>query len=223
MIVDMYGQVLNSARPNLLMDTADAEIRATSGAELVVVQGLPERVDLVKFGQSYRKLTDAVACVTAIPTTTAPHALWNGEPAGGKSYVIDSIGWTCTTSAAAASMFAMLCQIDRTFYTAGQATKDTATLVAPMNGRGAAGVSGPSKAVSSHTVTVISDGWTAVGNQQVTALTATVGMQLFQQLQGLWIVPPGALFCAAIIAVNTTAAGQLSVYWHEVQLPNLLS
>ena len=75
--------------------------------------------ELTRRGTTFGKLTDAVAAIaTAIPTTTAAHTLWNGEPIGGKCYIIDSLTWYCITSTGAASSFGMLACLNPTVVTA---------------------------------------------------------------------------------------------------------
>jgi hypothetical protein len=180
----------------------------------IVTQDLPERTEVVRLGNSWAIRTAEVACVTAVPTTTAPHYLWNGEPAGGKSYIIDNLGWMCTTSAGAASMFAMLVCLNVLPLTSAPATAD-ALEIASLNGRNYSG-----KAKTGHTATVIDDKWWPLGNVvNSNALTATVGCSIWQFVEGSIIVPPGYLLNLACIAVNATAKGKFVIQYHEVQLP----
>jgi hypothetical protein len=173
-------------------------------------------------GGSFVLRTPEVACVTAVPTTTAPFTLWNGEAqpsatfplhAGGLVYVIDAIGWLCTTSAGAASMFQLLALIPKLPVAA---QPDTAgTLV--INGQSGQPYSGLAKV--SVTVTVVDDGWFSAGNKAETPLTATGGLGLEVAFEGGLIVPPGHLLALACLAVNTTAKGKFMIRYHEVELP----
>jgi len=198
-----------------LPEGQEAYPQMTPRAELLVAQATPEFMELIRQGNSWQKLSDAVACVTAVPTTTAAHTLWNGEPAGGKSYVIQGLSWMCTTSAAAATKFGAVVQIDNSLYAAVPATADTAVAINSLNGKGA--YSG--RARSSHTVTVVDKGWMPLGGSIETALTATVGAALDIPINGGIILPPQMLLCVSVVAVNTTALGQLSFRWTELQLP----
>ena len=190
------------------------QLSVNPNGDLLVAQSMAALAELVRQGESWSKLSDEVACVTAIPTTTAAHALWNGEPQGGKSYIIDSLGWQCVTSAAAASKFAMMVMIDNKFYTAQPSTADTAVAIASRSGRGAY----TGRAKSSKTVTVVDNGWMSVGNSIETALTATGGAQLEAVLNGSLILQPQQLLCVAVVAVNTTATGKVSFRWSEQQM-----
>lgn len=211
-------RVRNTAVRNLPADGMSEQPDINNRGESVVAQGLPERTEIVRLGGSFVKLSDAVACVTAIPTTAAPHYLWNGEPANGKSYVVDSLNWQCSTSAGAASMFSMLACLSILPVTAQPATADTAATVSTLNGRKYGG-----RAQTSHTVTIVDDKWWPLGLPfHSGALTATVGAQLEVPVNGLIIIPPGCGLSVAVLAVNTTALGRLAYRWHEVQLPVLI-
>ena len=186
---------------------------------LLASQDLPERTEIVRLGDSWAKQTDAVAAVTALPTTTAAHTLWNGEPPGAtaKTYVIDAIGWVCTTSNAAASRFTMVVCNNILPVTAVPATSDTQATVSTLNGRPY-----PGRAKTSHTVTVVNDLWWPIGQSAETALSATVGASLWVDVRGLLQVQPGGLLGVSIIAQSTTAVGRLVYVWHEVPLPERL-
>lgn len=187
-----------------------------------VVQGLPPRTELTRIGGSYVIRTPEVACVTAVPTTTAPFAFWNGEAQpsatfptspGGLVYVIDAIGWLCTTSAGAASMFQLLALIPK-LPTAAQPDTAGTLVIDGLSGQPYAGL-----AKVSATVTVVDDGWFSLGNKIETPLTATGGAGLEVPAEGGIIIPPGHLLALAILAVNTTAKGKFMIRYHEVELP----
>ena len=100
------GNLRSLVVPTLTNEGQPAPLYVDPRGAALVSQDLPERAEIARLGGTVIMRTDEVACVTAVPTTTAAHTLWNGESAGGKSYVIDRITWTCTTSNAAASSFA---------------------------------------------------------------------------------------------------------------------
>ena len=175
--------------------------------------------ELTRRGTTFGKLTDAVAAIaTAIPTTTAAHTLWNGEPIGGKCYIIDSLTWYCITSTGAASSFGMLACLNPTAVTAQPATADTLTKVTSMNGRVYTGA-----AVTSHTVTVVDDGWWPLNVQTAFpgAGTVTGGLTLHAAIDGRIILPPQRLLCVSVSTVGTTATGNLFVRWSEQTVENL--
>src|SRR3990167_4890132 len=92
------GVVRRGGRPNY-GDGAREAPGLTPGGDLLVAAGLPPLAALVALGDSYwARTTTAAAPVTAIPTDAALIGLWNGEPDGGKSYVIDSVFCVITTA-----------------------------------------------------------------------------------------------------------------------------
>jgi hypothetical protein len=212
------GYVRSTTIPAYAQGSSNS-LQLTERGELLIAEGLPRLVDLVRQGSSWVKLTDEVACVNAaLPTTTAPHTIWNGEPAGGKTYIIDRLNWTCTTSAGAAGHFSMCCMLNAATAATQVATADTATAVTVLDGKAYSG-----NLKTSHTCTVVNDGWFTVGGVFETALTATVGCQLDVLLPTPVLLRPGGRFSVGVVAVNATAKGILSVFGHEIQLPVVLS
>src|SRR5512146_1524614 len=106
------GNLRSLVVPTYTGESLPSSVGINPRGAVITTQDLPPRAELTRFGNSVVHRTDEVACVTAIPTTTAPHTFWNGEANGGKSYVIDRLVWTCTTSAAAASAFSLVAVVN---------------------------------------------------------------------------------------------------------------
>lgn len=197
-------------------------LHTTPRGDLIVAQGSSYRAEGTRLGQRWGKLTDAVASIaTAIPTTTAAHSLWNGEAAGGKSYVMESVTAMCITSAGAASGFGMVGMLNVLPVAAVPSTADTLVKVTSMNGR-----LYPGRAKSSHTVTVVDDGWWPMPlNNTFTLGTGTVSgsLVLHAPLDGSVIVPPGCLFNISMCTLGTTATFNTFFVWREEQIYNQLS
>lgn len=166
-----------------------------------------------RFVASPGVIANAQIPVADMPTTAAAYALWNGEPAGGKSYVIDAISFhqASGTAGAGASLLA------------GVASAAQAAAVA--NGAGvvvksASGSSLGTKATFGEAITLAgAPAWMTVGgNQEPT--TAGVGSgQPLTMIAGLFIVPPGYCLGLNILApVGTTSKFGISVMWHEIEL-----
>ncbi len=190
--------------------------------DLITAQGSAYRAEGTRLGLRYGKLTDAVATIaTAVPTTTAAHTLWNGEAAGGKSYVLESVTWLSITSAAAASGFGLVGCLNVLPLTAQPSTADTLTKVTSMNGKVYGG-----RAKSSKTVTVVDDGWWPLPITTTFTLgTGTVSGSLIMHapIDGGVIIPPGCVFGASALSVGTTATGNMFFVWREEQIYNQLS
>jgi hypothetical protein len=210
--MDTQALVQNLVQPQY-GELVDAALTVNPQGHQLTAQGQPQNTDVVRQGLSYMLKSALVACVTALPTTTASQHIWNGEALGGKSLVIDGIGWTCTTSAAAASMFSMAYMIPVLGVTANPSTTDTLT-ISGLSGRAYTGA-----VAMGHTSTVVNSGWVGIGpTVHSGALTATVGIQIWQELASPIIIPPNKLLCLACTAVNTTAVGFFSLRVHERQL-----
>ena len=185
----------------------------TPRGEQLFALGMPGRTELARIGAYYTLKSAAIACQTALPTTTAPISLWNGAAVGSNScIVIDGITWTCTTSAAAASSFSLAVCLGRANVTTQPATTDT-RVVATNNGKTYAG-----NIQMSHTVTITDDNWVPIGGTFTTALTATVGSSVDVPIDGAIIIPPQRLLSLTCIAANTTAAGLFAVRFAELVL-----
>jgi hypothetical protein len=156
-----------------------------------------------------------IAPVAALPTTAAHFALWNGEPAGGKTYTITAVGFTCTTSAAAALVQQLL----------ALNTGAVQPLISGTAGKGPRGTDGlgdgtRAAALGAVTLTasqVAGGVWHPVGpSVNGAAATATIGMGSYQLVRGLYTVPPGGLFCLAVLcSAAGSAKNQLYVNWEE--------
>src|SRR6266851_5898046 len=72
---------------------------------LLIAQHLPIHAERVRRGNSWWVLGAAAAPVAALPTTVAQNSLWNGEAAGGKILVIDSLILLVATSQTVAGGF----------------------------------------------------------------------------------------------------------------------
>lgn len=212
------GNLRSLVVPTYTNESGPATIGVDPRGAILASQDLPERAELARLGGTVIMRTDEVACVTAIPTTTAAHTLWNGESAGGKSYVIDRVTWTCTTSNAAASAFSLVAVVNKTATATVPATADTQAQTVYTTGKGYAG-----KAKTSHAVTVVDDVWFPIGISFVTALTATVGSQLDAPINGMIVLAPGYVMGVSCVAQSTTGKGKLAFWFHEVQIPTVTS
>jgi len=195
-----------------LTDQLKIDAQATPRGEIIVVQGMPERAELVRMGNSWQgQLSTHVAPLAAVPTTTSGLTLYNGEPAGGKSYILEAAYAWCDTSIAATSVLALFGMLNST----KQSNVQTGALaIKSLNGKPNYGGKGTLTAGA----TVTNEGWLPVGNSQPSSGTTTVGLSVYAAMEGLFIVPPQCAF--SLHALAEAAAGDvfLGLIWHEVQL-----
>jgi hypothetical protein len=160
----------------------------------------------------------AIAPVAAIPTTAAQFALWNGESAGGKSYTILSVGFTGIASAGAALVTQLLVHCSPAAWPVISGT-------AANGPKATDGIVGGSKAVVASAVTLTTGQrdsaiWHPVGpSVNGGAATATISMGSYQQVRGIYVLPPGGILSLAVLcSAAGSATNQLYVNWQEEQL-----
>ena len=212
----IYAWVRNLVTPNWA--DGNAQVAINNRGDLCVAQGLPERHDLVRLGNSYFSIGTAVAPVAAVPTTAAHFALYNNEAPGGKSYVIDFIGTQIAVSAAAAIQIGLWAILQPPGATANQGgTVNIYSLSGAPLYRG----KGNTKVSPTITTPGVSAGvWMPVGNSLVIANTADLMGSIESPVQGRYVLPPGGTFG---LATSCDSAGSATctpwIVWHEVQMP----
>ena len=215
MLIKIAGRVRGLFAGNYPENREDEQAHVNSRGDLIMVQGLPAKAEIVRMGDSWQVINaTGVTALTALPTTAAALVLWNGEPASGKSYVIDSAAVDCrvvdVTQIGTLSLFAMMNKTPVT------APTDAALTIRSLIGKTYGG-----KARTVVGATVVNDGWFPCGS------TVPVGPTLAGQvwkthdadLRGFYIVPPGGAFNIHAVQVGGGASACFfTLRWHEVQL-----
>jgi hypothetical protein len=185
--------------------------------ELVTAAGLPPKTELARLGDTWTcsiATASAFTFVNAWPTTRGELVLYNGESAGGKSYVVESAWIVNITSQAAAQPYCLLAQL----VPVGVAPTDDATQL--IYGRaGKTAYSGRAKrAVANTTAGQIANKWEIIGNAAVSPMTTNLGNAIYVDLYGGWVVPPGGVLALAGVAGTAAGTAILGVTWSEVKL-----
>lgn len=212
LVSDLLGIVRGKNEP--LLDQpggSPSPLVVNPRGDLSVVQGLPPNAELVRMRSSYVAIAvTAVAPVVALPTTTAQLTLWNGENDGGKIYVIDSVIYYTTVSAAAATNVGLLCCMN-----VGKKTAPTGAITP----KGLAGHAYRGSGLVAVGATITDDSWHPLGDSVIGA-ASQIGTTVEVPVDGLYIIPPGHMFSLAGVANTvTTITGRCGIRWHEVQLP----
>ena len=215
MLVRAAGRVRGLFAGNYAENREDEQFHLNSRGDAIYAQGLPELAELVRLGDSWQVITvTGTAALTALPTTVPGLRLWNGEPAGGKCYVIDSVvadqRVIDTTQSGGLSLFAMMNKPPIA------APTDLALAIRSPLGKTYGGKARTIVSVA------VDDGWYPHGTTASTAPTA-VGGSVWSvheaKLFGLYIVVPGSAFSIQAVKVGSgTAAVFFTIRWHEVQL-----
>lgn len=184
--------------------------------ELLVAYGLPPYTEMARKGQGWSVMTtSAVAALVVRPSTVANVELWNGEAAGGLSYIIDRSFFHNLVSTAVNSNAIPYYQV-----TASKAAPSTASLaVAGNTGKQTYG----GKAIVAIGTTVIASGWFPFPlspNYIGPNAAAPGGGDGSGRTEGRIIVPPGSSLCLHMVASIVGDTFNQGVSWFEELLTN---
>ncbi len=191
---------------------------------LAVVQGLPERSELVRQGNSWVAMplvAQASTLLVAQPTTAFATALVNNDLS--KSYIIDRVFYFGVTAMAAAQPAGMIYAIVPNGNPIPTLTGTVLVAAGINNLNGKAGAYAGSAVIKgAGAITalpaVTAGAWYPLGNCVVAAPTTNLGIILEAQCYGKYVIRPGASFL--MNAIGGTAAGTfgMGVEWHEAQV-----
>lgn len=197
----------------------DEQLALSGQLELMVAPGASPYGEIVRIGRAFViNDTVAVAAVVAIPTTAIGFCIYNGEPDGGRSYVIDWVAAqnvVSTAVVAQAQIIACLGQVREAIPT------NSAMVVKKLNG---VGPGSDSKVLSVLTTalpgtTGIAANWFPLGmSAQKPGSGTTPGYGCYAPVDGRIIVAPGRYFAVHVLA---NVVGETFVHWiawHERQL-----
>ena len=194
----------------------DEQLHVNPRGDLIIAQAMPEQAELVRLGNSYQAAYETgLASLTALPTTTAGLSIYNGEPANGALYVIDSFGsWEGVVDATQTDYTAIFANQQ---IAGGSFTKPTASTITTQSLSGRAAYGG--NAIIAAAATVVNTGWFphACPTGSVTAVAGGIWKVNEVPVRGLYCVKPGGMF--SISSVKGTAAALQQFYfirWHEV-------
>ncbi len=194
----------------------DRPMESDSDGNLLVSQGMPPGVEMSRLGSGWSAIaTAAIAALVVRPGTAAAFTLWNGEAAGGKSYVIDRLFTHNLVSTAAIHRFGIWACVHPPGMAAPgidiarSATNLTGNTGKTYNGQGQVGVA----------ETVVDNGWYPWGNGgEITVTNLTPGSHADVEVGGRLIIPPSGGISLHVVAgvVGDTFVSGLS--WYEVLL-----
>lgn len=222
MEIKMLGRVRTLWRDmNFAQNSEDTQLHVTHRGDQFQVPGIPgDLVYTVIQGGSFQVAHQTgVAALTALPTTTAALTLYNGEPDGGKCYIIESFGtWEAVTDATQNNTSVLFACMN-----VGKTTVVTDTLASSVRSPIGNKYGGLAKIASG--ATIVNDGWFAHSKIPVVptvfAGTLWVANEVQPQTKGWYIVPPGRQFNVQIVKSVAAAAAQQFhfIRWHEMILP----
>ena len=182
---------------------------------LKTAQYEPDRALLSAAGRRYyggcQVIASGIAPVAAIPTTTATLFLWNGEAAGGASYVIEELNYALGSGTAAAGAALMVC-VTNIAQSAPSAASNYASQSCSDGSRA-------TRAVWGTAITVATSAWKIASSSfQLAAANVGQGGDPYRP-NGALVIPPGyGLGIAILSGTGTSPLYSLSALWSEVQL-----
>jgi hypothetical protein len=224
----MAGEMKILGRIRKLLEAVDAETPGgdpreatlTQQLEQLVVAGAPAFQEYTRVGRSlWTGTTAAIAAVVAIPTTAHMLALYNNEPDGGLSYVMDFVAAQNVVSTAVASQAQILVNIGQIRETA---PTDAALSIKKLNGLGG-GTPTRARTILNATAlpatTGLAANWLPWGyNAGKPGAAATPGYGIWSPIEGRIIVPPGRYFAMHVLANVVGETFVAFMGWHELQL-----
>lgn len=199
--------------------------RQTGQQQLGLTELGNERVEL--FGADYAQLAKArriycattgagtaIAPVTAMPTTTATWALFNGEDAGGKSYALLS-AFCYSVSGTLGLGMSLLGAVATAAVTGTKPTSYASSAFSSLSG----GAAGASKGIFASAVTMVgTPAWAVLAaRDQVSAIS--VGSGLTADVRGMLLIPPQYVGALTVLApAGTVALFGVGFVWAELEL-----
>lgn len=194
----------------------DEEFHITPMGGLLIAEGLPERAEIVRHGDSWQMISAAFTALTAVPTTAGTLTLWNGEPGDGKVYVIDSVAITkviidVTTN----DLFTLWMQCIKSPMAA---PADAGLVKVSLSGKTNYG----GRARSVATSTTLANNWINYGNSPpgATAIAGSAWQQLDYSPHNKCVIVPGGACTIHVSEITATASTfRATMRWHEIQIP----
>ena len=192
----------------------DVGLQGDQHGNLMVAQGLPAGAILTAEGGGFQAMTTAaVAALVVRPSTTALFTLWNGEAAGGKSYIIDrAFGFNLVSTAAQTFAGLWLCSHVRVDVS-GKAEEITAI----NSTQGRSGYGGEARLEVDGTV--VDDGWFPWGVASESEEAGVLpGGVIVAPVNGRIIVPPQGGVSAHVVSGLVGDTFTVGFHWYEKQV-----
>jgi hypothetical protein len=223
----MPSQISIMARVRKILEGIDqsspdqaVQVTVNDQLELIVASGASPQGEITRVGRAFKNGTQtAVAGVVAIPTTAVGFAIYNNEPDGGRSYIIDRVWAQNVASTAVATQAQMLALVGQVRETAPTDATPANSLV-KLNGFGGGSTDSRQRAILTATALPATTGlqglWIPVGPAGVkTGVAALPGYGMEALIQGRMICAPGRYFAITVLSSVVGETFQMGVEWHE--------
>ena len=213
----ILGKIRGTNQDELLASNADEEqVRLSGQGEQLYAMGASVYQENTRLGRTFwTNNTTPVAAVIAMPTTAVNLAIYNNEPDGGRSYVIQRV------SAVAGAAGAVLYQA-YIIGCLGQTREAIAAMAAMTLKQANGGGKNDSRArviIGGTAITgVAATNWFCLSNSQVTLTASVIGWQIDAPINGRFIVSPGRYFAVHVLGSAVGLTATMNIYWTEKML-----
>lgn len=197
----------------------EIQIAVNAQAELIHANAAAYNQENARGGRSFwvaNAIGTPVAAVTAIPTTAAILSIYNNEPDGGRSYVIDYV-WAFNVAVTAVTIFhsgmiGLLGQVREAIPTAG------APVIKSSHGMGKLDTRCRPVVAALPAGTGLAAHWFPIGETWINSVVTLPGHAMINDCQGRYICPPGRYFAVHVISSITTNTYIMGIGWTEKNL-----
>ncbi len=194
-------------------------VEANEASELLTAAGDAKYTEITRAGSFIYRNTTAVAALTGLPTTATNTAFRNSADDGGPSVIIDAIfALQIGNGAAAFGQWGMI-------YVIGQTRVDSQAVdvLVPRKANGLGSTSGQVGTVVTQSIggtaldgtTGVAIGWMPIGPTVTTVVASLPGTQMWADVDGRLILPPGHIIGLHVLASQTTPTFVMGMMWHE--------
>lgn len=192
----------------------------TQQLELLVAQGAAQHQELTRTGRTVQVHTSAaIAAVVAIPTTGHLLSIYNNEPDGGRSFIVDWIGASNVVSTAVATQAQLLAYVGQV---REAAPADAALTITKLNGLGSKADANILSILSGTALpagTGLAANWFPWGDSvSKPGVAGTPGYGLWKRVDGAIIAPPGRYMGIHVMAsvVGETFLGYIAGHMKQI-------
>ena len=201
------------------------QFRLTQQGEQWLTPATDSYEEIVRNGRAfYIRATTAVAAVVAKPTTAQMLSIYNDEPEGGRSLIIDWVSAMNVVSTAVASQATII--VNNGLIRVAAPT-DSGLIPKKRNGMGSVSNAvvrrQDTKVLSIVTGALnasqgIAHCWIPVASNYKMGVVTPAFYTVHRDFRGEFIVPPGRMFATHVIANVIGETFTMSIGWHEKQL-----
>jgi len=217
--VKLYGKV-RGLNTDILYGygNEETEVDLSGQAEELYAQAAAPYSEISRQSRSYYLNTiTQVASVIAMPTTAVAFAIYNNEPDGGRSYVLDQV-WALFTANASILPQACLVGCLGSVREAIPTNAMTSTIIL-KNYNGVGKYDSRSRCILTATglpaTTGFANNWFPITGTSNAAVTSLPGFQKVFNLDGRYIVSPGRYFAVHCVSAKIDVQAQYGIAWTE--------